>query len=235
MVIELLPGGSHTFAVTVTPPSHLTEDGGWYFGGYIEFSDIMEGLDMAGPLMCVPYMGYKGNYTDISVFVPRNPADRDVVSVVNSGTPVLTYMCEATEVVEGRSYELTQEKSIYLSFSMLRPSRILTVKLVDEDSGKAVGYLPYGYNEYMGYYGDPKENVLISPFNGLAFTDIKEPRLQEIRWLETYYVQIKSLCLFGDTKTARMSTRCGGRLRSMCPLIGVKSNYTGPGKELLQF
>ncbi|KAJ1674853.1 hypothetical protein EV182_002431, partial [Spiromyces aspiralis] len=146
MVIELPPGGSHTFAVTVTPPSHLTEDGGWYFGGYIEFSDITEGPDAAGPPMSVPYMGYKGNYTDISVFVPHNPADRDVVSVVNSGTPVLTYMGEATEVVEGKSYELTQEKSIYLSFSVLRPSRILTVKLVDEDSGEAVGYLPYGYN-----------------------------------------------------------------------------------------
>ncbi|KAJ1676341.1 hypothetical protein EV182_008385, partial [Spiromyces aspiralis] len=122
-------------------------------------------------------MGYKGNYTDISVFVPRNPADRDVVSIINSGTPVLIYMGEATEVVEGKSYELTQEKSLYLSFSVLRPSRILTVKLVDKDSGKAVGYLPYGYNEYMGYYSDPKENVLISPFNGLTITDSKGPRL----------------------------------------------------------
>ncbi|KAJ1676087.1 hypothetical protein EV182_008909 [Spiromyces aspiralis] len=86
----------------------------------------------------------------------------------------------------------------------------------------------------MGYYGDPKENVLISPFNGLVFTDVKEPRLQEVRWPATYHVQIKSLRLFGDPSSEN-DYEVWRSPAFHVSLIDVKSNYTGPGKELLQF
>ncbi|KAJ1919955.1 hypothetical protein H4219_001615 [Mycoemilia scoparia] len=187
--IVIPAGKKRTVSIDIAPPEHLKEDGRWFYGGFIIIKSSPPDRNyMYDESISIPYMGYKGDYQDLPFF---SYEQKDVPYLTKNGT--------YTQVEEGESFDISPDFSLFLTFPTLRPTRLLKVELIDTDKDVPVGYLPYGYSEYLGYFGDLPSQYLVTVVNGVVFKDttVSEPPVEKFK-PGNYKVRISALKMFGD-------------------------------------
>ncbi|KAJ1913012.1 hypothetical protein H4219_005383 [Mycoemilia scoparia] len=196
------PQQSREVNITISPPKHLdNKDGHWYYGGYITMTAAKENAIHTKVVeaetveeLNVPYMGYIGEYRELPFFSIQ-PEQQPILLMSNS-TDV--------KIEEGEKIHINETNNYVLLFSALRPTRLLTIQLIDAETKDPVGYLPHGVSPYMSYTGLPPSPILKSPVKGVIFKEapstyspISSPKL-DLFGPGLYQVKISALRMFGD-------------------------------------
>ncbi|KAJ1912718.1 hypothetical protein H4219_005495 [Mycoemilia scoparia] len=191
------PGRSTTISVRVAPPRKLTNNGRWFYSGFIQIKKTAYGSETIN----IPYTGFKGLYTDL----PLLPYDDDELM------PRFDYYCTASAnsteassdpipVDSNTTYTINPDNNqsyITLNVTTVRPSRILKLELIDIKSNKTLGYMPNGYMTYKGPLDDGSQYPLATTVNGQLFTD-SDLKKQTRYSSGSYKIRLSGLKLFGN-------------------------------------
>ncbi|KAJ1913615.1 hypothetical protein H4219_005141 [Mycoemilia scoparia] len=198
------PQQSREVNITISSPKHLdNKDGHWYYGGYITMTAAKENTSHTKVVeaetveeLNVPYMGYIGDYHELPYF-----------SIQKDQLPILfSNITNMPIVEEGQKVSLNGTDSLVLMFPSLRPTKLLTIQLIEADTKTSVGYLPLGYTPYMSYTGLPPSPVLKTVINGVIFkptssssfySPITSPKF-EVFGPGVYQAKVSALKMFGD-------------------------------------
>ncbi|KAJ1965673.1 hypothetical protein GGI12_000620, partial [Dipsacomyces acuminosporus] len=152
------PGQERRITVFIVAPSNLKESDKWYYGGFLNFTLQWDG-ESAKTSYVVPYAGFNGNYRKL-----------DVLSVPSEGYPVLTDKQE-NRIDDLAHYGASANKTLVLRYRLEVPSRIVKATLIDSKN-KTLGYIPYGYNEYvMRNYESVDRKLSFAIINGTVYKD----------------------------------------------------------------
>ncbi|KAJ2497838.1 hypothetical protein GGH96_004793 [Coemansia sp. RSA 1972] len=177
------PRQSTNITVFIAPPLGLPEAERWFYGGFINFKLAWDGETTASSHV-VPYAGFNGDMRKLSVLAsaPVGPpflADSELEPIEN--------VSELT---------ISTDTDVYLAVALDLPTRIFAATMVDA-TNTTRGYLPLGYNEYVGRTLLDENPYYVIPVNRTVFHDTQMTNSSELD-AGSYHVHLKVLRPFGD-------------------------------------
>ncbi|KAI8321006.1 subtilisin-like protein [Martensiomyces pterosporus] len=183
----IAPGQSRRVTVFIVAPYGLKESDRWFYGGFLNFTLNWDGESTQSSYV-VPYAGFNGNYRK-----------SDVLSVPSEGLPIITD-AQGNPATNLATYGATAAKPLVVNYRLEIPSRIVAVTLLDSHN-KTLGYLPYGYSEYViRNYQDPASFASSALVNGTVYKDTKAQVPVKVP-AGLYHARVAALRPFGRPKT----------------------------------
>ncbi|KAJ2846719.1 hypothetical protein J3B02_004340 [Coemansia erecta] len=158
--IRVAPGASQVVEVRIKAPSGLSAKDRWLFGGYLRFNLLWDDQSGTAQTLHVPYTGFVGDYTKL-----------DVLSVPEEGLPFVGLKGSPDALEDNVRVAIDSEHKLAVHYRLEHPTRVVKLRLVD-DANATVGYLPYGYIEYLGRnYQSERGRFSNSTINGTLYQD----------------------------------------------------------------
>ncbi|KAJ2782703.1 hypothetical protein H4R18_002129 [Coemansia javaensis] len=158
--IRVAPGASQEVAVRIAAPAELDASDGWLYGGYLRFNILWDDRNGTAQSLHVPYAGYLGDY-----------AQADVLAAPDEGFPYISMKGDDGPLAADSRVSIDGAHRVAVHYRLEHPTRLLQLQLVD-DANKTQGYLPYGYQEYMGRnYQSSRGRFTNSTINGTLYED----------------------------------------------------------------
>ncbi|KAJ2596235.1 hypothetical protein GGF39_003528 [Coemansia sp. RSA 1721] len=158
--IRVPPGASQVVEVRIKAPSGLSAEDKWLFGGYLRFNLLWDDQAGTAQTLHVPYTGFVGDYTKL-----------DVLSAPEEGLPFVSLKGSPDALEDNAHVTIDGDHKLALHYRLEHPTRVIKLRLVD-DANATVGYLPYGYLEYIGRnYQSVRGRYSNSTINGTLYSD----------------------------------------------------------------
>ncbi|KAI8318318.1 subtilisin-like protein, partial [Martensiomyces pterosporus] len=158
--IRVAPGGLQRIRVRISPPTGLSTDDRWFYGGYLRFNLLWDDQDGTSQSLHVPYSGFLGDYSKL-----------DVLSVPDEGLPYISLKGSTDRLEDSSHIRMDSSHRLSVHYRLELPTRVLKLQLVD-DKNATLGYLPYGFMEYLGRnYQSSRGRYSNSTINGTLYYD----------------------------------------------------------------
>ncbi|KAJ2160074.1 hypothetical protein GGF46_002532 [Coemansia sp. RSA 552] len=179
------PGKTADLTVFIVAPRGLRDSEQWYYGGFLNFTLQWDGETTTCHHM-VPYGGYNGEYSA-----------QDVLPPPESGLPMLIDV-NAKPIKDLSAVAIENNATVFVMYSLVMPSREVTLALVDSATGRRLGYLPDGYVPMSGRscpdclapgFTAPLVSFVSTKKDANAFVPVPPG---------TYHVHLRALCPLGE-------------------------------------
>ncbi|KAJ2358583.1 hypothetical protein GGF43_000711 [Coemansia sp. RSA 2618] len=182
----VMPGQSTEVSVFIAPPLGLPESERWFYGGFINFKLTWDGESETSDYV-VPYGGFNGDWRQLNIF-STDPDTRPSLADSNS-----------TKIEHTGKLTITDDAEIRLTINLDMPTRLITATMVDSKN-KTMGYLLYGYTEYIGRSLPAEQLSYIYPVNSTVFQDTELTNSTKLR-AGDYHIHIEALRPFGNPES----------------------------------
>ncbi|KAJ1933828.1 hypothetical protein EC988_008992, partial [Linderina pennispora] len=158
--IRIAPNSVQRVRVRITPPTGLSLTDRWFFGGYLRFNFLWDDSAGTAQSLHIPYTGFLGDYSA-----------QDILSPPEQGLPYVSVKGSTDPIADGDDFNIDDTHKLAVHYRLEHPTGRLKLQLVDSRN-QSVGYLPYGYLEYMGRnYQGVKGRFSNATINGTLFRD----------------------------------------------------------------
>ncbi|ORX67122.1 subtilisin-like protein [Linderina pennispora] len=158
--IRIGPNSVQRVRVRITPPTGLSLTDRWFFGGYLRFNFLWDDPAGTAQSLHIPYTGFLGDYSA-----------QDILSPPEQGLPYVSVKGSTDPIADGDDFNIDDTHKLAVHYRLEHPTARLKLQLIDSRN-QSVGYLPYGYLEYMGRnYQGIKGRFSNATINGTLFRD----------------------------------------------------------------